>query len=561
MQITSRVAMALAVSSLLCACSADLAKREGAVAAEAPVALDEQQYKAWLAEISSDRFEGRGPGSAGERRFVPWLVEEFQRIGLAPGNGDSYIQKVPMIELTGSMLEPLTFSITSASGTVLKTPLNPGDDFILSSHIVQPEITLKDSELVFLGYGVDQPAEQWNDYAGIDVRGKTVVMFANEPGFHVNDPTLFKGKAMTYAGRWTYKFEEAARQGAAGCLIIHDTAGASYGWDVLKNGWGRPEFELPPKAGQTAKLQVQGWISEETALALFTNEGLDLFKLREQASVRGFKGITLKSKASARIGNRIRQTESQNVAALIKGTERPEEVVVYTAHWDHLGRNFQLPDDGIYNGAIDNGTGVAALLEMGRAMVQKPPKRSVLMLAVTLEESGLLGSRYYAENPIFPLAKTVANLNMDALPLLGPSKEVVVVGFGSSELEDILKPLVLKQQRELVPEPTPENGFYFRSDHFNFAKVGVPALYVKSGPNHVEKGLAYGKAWMETYNRERYHKPSDAYDANADYRGLMQDLALLLQMGNTLANSDSFPNWYPNSEFRARRDQLMQSAP
>jgi len=560
-KITYRTAMLVAATCFIVSACTQLTPSATQVKAglpiQAPIStaanLDEAQYKRYLEAISMDYFEGRGPGAAGEKRFVPWLVQQFKDIGLSPGNGQSYLQNVPMMELTGSIKAPLSFTRLDASGQSQTTVLIPGEDFILSSHIAQTEVSLTGSELVFMGYGVNQPAEKWNDYAGIDVKGKTVVVLINDPGFHEGNTTLFNGKAMTYAGRWTYKFEEAARQGAAACIIIHDIAGASYGWDVLKNGWGRPEFELPKQAGAISPLTAQGWITEASAKSLLSNAGYDLETLRKAANQRGFKPVSLNAKASAVITNRIRSTQSQNVAALIRGTKKPDEVVIYTAHWDHLGHNFQLPVDGIYNGAVDNGTGVAALLEMARVLQKSPPERSVLMLAVTLEESGLLGSRFYAENPIFPLNQTVANLNMDALPLIGPSKEVVVIGFGNSELEDLLAPLVLAQNRTVVPEPTPENGFYFRSDHFNFAKVGVPALYIKTGPNHLEKGLEYGKAWMEAYNKDRYHKPSDEYDAAADYRGIMQDLDLMLSMGKQLANSSAFPGWYESSEFHAIR--------
>ena len=283
--------------------------------------------------------------------------------------------------------------------------------------------------------------------------------------------------------------------------------------------------------------------------------------LRTAANKRGFKAVPLNTTASAVIGHKIRTATSQNVLGLIKGSEKPDEVVVYTAHWDHLGRNFGLPGDQIFNGAIDNATGVAALLEMSRNIVLQKPKRSVLMLAVTLEESGLLGSRYYAENPVFPMNKTLANINMDALKLIGPSKDIEVVGFANSELEDVLKPLAAKQNRVLVPEPTPENGFYFRSDHFNFAKMGVPALYVKTGQTHEEKGSAYGQQWAKDYNDLRYHKPGDEYDDKADYRGIVQDLDLLVQVGLAVANGATWPNWYPKSEFRAIRDASMTAKP
>lgn len=518
----------------------------------APIQLDMARYKADLKEISDDRFAGRGPGAVGEKRFVPWLQEQFKANGLEPGNGNSYLQAVPITEITNEIKEPLSFTRGKK-----RTVLRYGDDFVLSSRNPADEVRLDNSELIFMGYGVDQASENWNDYKDVDVKGKTVVVLINDPGFHSGDTTLFKGKAMTYAGRWGYKFEEAARKGAAGCLIIHDDAGASYGWDVIKNGAARPEFELPAKSGQIAPLQAQGWINGPAAEKLFADAGLDLLKLRAAAGKRGFKPVPLQTKASALIGHKIRSSTSQNVIGIIKGSEKPDEVVIYTAHWDHLGQNFGLVGDQIFNGAIDNGTGVAALLEMARALKNQKPKRSIVMLAVTLEESGLLGSRYYAENPIYPLNKTLANLNMDALKLIGPSKDVEIVGIGNSELEDLLKPFAAAQNRVLVPEPTPENGFYYRSDHFNFAKVGVPALYIKTGQTHVEKGAEFGRQWAEAYNRDRYHKPNDQYDADADYRGVIQDLELLAQVGLAVANTDKPLHWYKNSEFRAIREASM----
>ena len=545
---------AIAIAAILAACTAgqNLTKSNS----PPPIRINEARYKADLKEIASDHYEGRGPGAVGEKRFVPWLEAQFKAIGLAPGNGVSYLQAVPMTEITNEILQPLSFKHKG-----VLTTLKPFEDFVLSSRDLSAQVKLADSELVFMGYGVDQANENWNDYKDVDVKGKTVVVLINDPGFHVGDVSLFNGKAMTYAGRWGYKFEEAARKGAIGCLIVHDDAGAAYGWEVVKNGAARPEFELPVKAGQQAPLAVQGWLSANTANTLFSNAGLDFMALRAAANKRGFKAVPLNTTASAVIGHKIRTATSQNVLGLIKGSERPDEVVIYTAHWDHLGRNFGLPGDQIFNGAIDNATGVAALLEMARNIALHKPKRSVLMLAVTLEESGLLGSRFYAENPVFPMNKTLANINMDALKLIGPSKDVEVVGFANSELEDILKPFAAKQNRVLVPEPTPENGFYFRSDHFNFAKMGVPALYIKTGQTHVEKGFAYGQQWAKDYNDLRYHKPGDEYDDKADYRGIVQDLELLVQVGLAVANGSSWPNWYPKSEFRAVRDASMAAKP
>jgi Zn-dependent M28 family amino/carboxypeptidase len=538
---------------LLCALSVLAACSVGPTKTAFKAQANDQRYQADLKEISSDYFEGRGPGSAGEKRFVPWLEKQYKAIGLSPGNGDSYLQAVPMTEITNTMSTPLTFK-TARAEHVLKF----GEDYVLLSKLQQPEVKLEASELIFMGYGVKQANENWNDFEGVDVKGKTIVVLINDPGFHVNDLTLFNGKAMTYAGRWSYKFEEAARQGAAGCIIVHDTRGAAYGWEVLKNGAGRPDFELPVKANATAPLKVQGWITGEVASKLFSDAEIDFEQARMQANKRGFKAIPLKATASAGITQKIRSATSHNVVGLIRGTEKPEEVVIYSAHWDHLGRNFGLVGDQIFNGAIDNATGVAGILEIARLLKAAKPKRSVMFLAVTLEESGLLGSRHYAENPLMPLQKTLANLNIDALKILGPTSDIDVIGSGNSDLEDILKVHADAQDRVLKPEPTPENGFYFRSDHFNFAKLGVPALYIKSGNTHREKGEAFGIESAAKYTAERYHKPNDEFDSSWDYRGAMDDLNLLALVGLSVANGESMPKWYPNSEFRAVREQSLQ---
>jgi Zn-dependent M28 family amino/carboxypeptidase len=534
------------LAAILCACAS--APKSAAIRAS------ETRYTADLKEISSDYFEGRGPGSTGEKRFVPWLEKQFKSIGLQPGNGESFLQAVPMTEITNSMSAPLTLK-TAKKEHVLRF----GDDYVLLSKMQQAEVKLEASELIFMGYGVNQPSENWNDFDGVDVKGKTIVVLINDPGFHVDDANLFKGKAMTYAGRWSYKFEEAARQGAAGCIIIHDTKGAAYGWEVLKNGAGRPDFELPVKAGATSPLKVQGWITGEVAETLFGDAGLNLTDLRKQASVRGFKAVPLKATASAGITQKIRTATSNNVVGVVRGSEKPDEYVIYTAHWDHLGRNFGLVGDQIFNGAVDNASGVAAIMEIARLTKAAKPKRSVMFLAVTLEESGLLGSRYYAENPIVPLQKTLANINIDALKLSGPTNDIDVIGYGNSELEDVLHVYAKEQNRVLKPEATPENGFYFRSDHFNFAKLGVPALYVKSGNTHRERGELYGIESAAKYTADRYHKPGDAFDDTLDLRGAVEDIEVLTHVGLDVANTTRPPQWYINSEFRAAREASMQT--
>ena len=509
---------------------------------------------AQIKTVASDAFEGRGPGSKGEKVTLAYLQQEFERMGLQPGNGDSWTQDVPMVEVRGEIVEPLTFQVGETA-----MALKPLEEFVLGSPLLDPEISLSDSEVVFAGYGVVAPEFEWNDYSGIDPKGKTVIVLVNDPGFGNGDESLFKGKAMTYYGRWTYKFEECARQGATACIIVHETAGASYGWEVVRNGWSGPEFDLPRGEGSDPVVPLRGWITRDSAVRLFEAAGLDFEALRQSADTREFQAVAVNAKASGKVKNAVRKADSQNVIGKVVGRTHPDEYIIYTAHWDHLGRTFGTPGDAIFNGAIDNGTGMAALLELAEAFASdpEPPARSVVFLAVTLEESGLLGSRWYAENPIYPLDQTVANINMDALPVIGPTEDVVVVGFGSSELENVLADAAKEQDRVIVQEPTPENGFYFRSDHFNFAKVGVPALYAKGGITHREKGAEYGREMAVDYVTNRYHKPSDEYSADWDLRGMEQDVQLLYAVGKRVADSDGWPQWLEGSEFKARRDAMM----
>ena len=475
-----------------------------------------------------------------------------------PGNGDSWFQAVPMVEITGS--PETTLDIRFADGS--SQTLAYGEDMVVGSRQTVPEARIEASELVFVGYGINAPEQGWNDYEGLDVKGKTVVVLINDPGFATQDPALFRGNAMTYYGRWTYKYEEAARQGAAAALIIHESAAASYGWDVVFNSWSGPQYDLPSSVDPSPKLQVQGWISGPAAERLFSAAGQDLPALVEAAKQRGFKSVPLAgANVSTTIKNQIRESSSNNVIGLIEGSERPDEYVLYMAHWDHLGRSFSSPGgdgDGIYNGAVDNASGVAGVLEIGGAFaaMQQRPKRSVILLLVTLEESGLLGSRYYTENPVFPLERTAAAINLDAMSVIGPSRDMTVVGYGNSSLDDTLRESLVPQQREPRPEPTPENGFYFRSDHFNFAKKGVPALYAKGGPDHVEKGVEHGQAMAAEYNRLRYHKPADEFDPSWDLRGVVQDLEALFEVGRRIADGTDWPAWSAESEFRAAGEIL-----
>ncbi len=513
--------------------------------------IDPERYAEHLSTLASDEFEGRAPGSRGERLTLDYLVRQFSELGLAPGYGDSYLQPVPMVELTN--VERSSIEVSSDDGSF---ELGYPEQMIIGSRRLGTDPHgVADSELVFVGYGVVAPEYDWNDYEGLDVAGKTVVILVNDPGFETGNETLFNGRAMTYYGRWTYKYEEAARQGAAAALIVHETEPASYGWDVVVNSWSGAQFELGD-AGDAPIMALEGWITVETAKDLFARAGLDFAAEKARAQTTDFSSVSLAASVSAQVRNSVREGQSYNVLASIPGTERPDEVIVYMGHWDHLGRNLALPGSaGIYNGAVDNASGTAALLEIARLyQASNPPERTVLFLAVTLEEYGLLGSRYYVNNPAFPSSQTVAAINMDAMSLIGPTRDVVVVGYGASELDDILARAVAVQDREMVPEPTPEAGFYYRSDHFNFARAGIPALYAKGGVDHREHGREYGVAQQLDYRDVAYHKPADEFDPAWDFRGVAEDLELLYLVGRELADGDSWPNWSEGNEFRAIRD-------
>lgn len=532
-------------------------------------AINAPDFAEHVKVLASDEFEGRAPGSPGEEKTVEYLAAQFKRMGLQPGNGDSYFQTVPMVETTADESTELKLDV---KGT--PRALKFGTEMVVGTRTGQQNVKIDGSDLVFVGYGVNAPEQNWNDYAGVDVKGKTVVMFVNDPGFHAQDPKLFEGKRMTYYGRWTYKFEEAARQGAAAALIIHDTEGASYGWDVVKNSWSGAQFDLPAKDDPEPRLPVQGWITANTARTLLADLGHNLDDLYKAANKPGFKAIPLQAKLSVDLNSTTRETSSRNVVARLPGAKRPDEAIVYMAHWDHLGNHAHEADehggaggcephaDTIYNGAIDNATGVAGILEIAEAFAKQtpPPDRSVLFLAVTLEESGLLGSKYYVAHPAIPLNKTVAVINLDAMPVIGKARDMTVVGFGSSELEDLLKTVVDGQQRVLHAEATPEDGFYFRSDHFNFAKAGVPALYAKGGQDLLDGGLDAGRKAESDYRDNRYHKPGDQFDPAWKMDGVVQDLEALYGVGRTLAGNEQWPNWYEGNAFRSAHDKLMQSA-
>jgi Zn-dependent M28 family amino/carboxypeptidase len=509
-----------------------------------------------IAVLASDEFEGRAPATPGEEKTINYLRSEFEALGIGPGNGDSYFQSVTVTEVTTASDAVLTFS-----GSNYDAELEYATEMMVGSQQQIPTTSIVDSELVFVGYGVVAPERNWNDYAGIDVAGKTVVILVNDPGYATQDPDVFNGNAMTYYGRWTYKYEEAARQGAAGALIVHETGPAGYGWEVVSGSWSGPQIGLQADNLNSDKNDIEGWLTLDSAESLFAGAGLNYQELKATAAQPGFSAVPLGDiTASVAIQNSVRTSESQNVIAMIPGTQRPAETIIYTAHWDHLGVNPELPGDNIYNGAADNATGTAALLAMAKMHADAgPAPRSVVFLAVTAEESGLLGSRWYAEHPVFPLATTVANINIDVLNTYGPMHDIVVVGNGSSELEAYLEEAATAQGRHLVEEPNPERGYYYRSDHFNFAKAGVPALYAESGEDSVEFGKQWGAEQAQDYNENRYHAPSDEYDPNWNLEGAAQDILLYFDVANKLSRESSFPNWLEGNEFKGIRDATSSS--
>jgi Zn-dependent M28 family amino/carboxypeptidase len=458
---------------------------------------------------------------------------------------------VPIVEITAGSDAQLRLGATE---------LQYMRDMVIWTKRLAPEITLTDSPLVFVGHGVVAPELGWNDYAGVDMRGKTAVILINDPGFATNDPQLFRGRAMTYYGRWTYKFEEAMRQGAAGALIIHDDVPAAYPWDTVQNSWSGPQLDTVAADGNAGRAAIEGWITRAAGDALLRQNGFSYEQMLQAASRPGFKPVELAQRASGSLRNAIRRSSSPNVIARLPGSKHPDEYVFYMAHWDHLGRAFGRSGDTIFNGALDNATGTSGLLTIAKAYseMRRRPERSIVFLAVTLEESGLLGSAYYVANPVYPLNRTVAAFNMDAITWGGPTKDVTVVGYGASELEDYLVRAARRQDRVVMPEPTPENGFFFRSDHFNFAKVGVPALYIKLGVDDREKGAEWAKARNAEFTLKDYHKPSDEFRPDIDLRGGLEDVTLLYDIGRTLANERRFPQWYPQSEFRAARDRSLK---
>ena len=509
-----------------------------------------------LIALSSDEFMGRMPFTEGEQLTTSFLESKFKEMGLEPGNGDSYFQEVPMVSIITYPEQSIAFK--GAQGSVVGEGLK---DFVIWTQRTDSVVRIQDAEVVFAGFGIVAPEYGWDDYKNLDVKGKIVVVMINDPGFGSEDPTFFKGNTMTYYGRWTYKYEEAARQGALGCLIVHNTIPAGYGFNNIQNSWKASKLYLDDRGQEKYKLGFEGWITLPFAKQLFEKMGKNESELLQSARKADFQGVSTGMTLSTSLAVKPTYNVTKNVIAKVTGKTAPEEVIIYTAHWDHIG--IGKPDetgDSIYNGALDNASGTSALLALAKAFkTDEQPDRTVVFLSVTAEEQGLWGSAYYAKNPIYPKEKTVANINMDGVNPYGKMKDVSVIGVGQSEMEDLLDEELKKLGRYAAPEPNPVVGYYFRSDHFNFAKIGIPALYIGTGIDHVEKGKEYGKQLQEEYVAQYYHKPADAYDPKRwNLDGAVDDVQLLYEVGRNLANSTKWPGWKEGSEFKAIRDSYFK---
>jgi len=512
--------------------------------------------------LSSDEFEGRAPGGKGEELTVAYLIGQFQRMGLKPGNPDSsFIQEVPLIGFT-------TRSTASYVAGGKRKRLKPLEDYVAVSRRFVPSVSVKNSDIVFVGYGVVAPEYGWDDYKGVDVRGKTILMLINDPA--VPDPSnpdqldskMFKGKAMTYYGRWTYKYEIASEKGAAAAIIVHETGPAGYPFEVVSGSWGAENFDINSPGKDQQRVAIEGWITTGVARELLSSAGMDFDELKKQAVKPDFRPVTLNAKATFEARTSLREVRSKNVLALLEGSDPvlKHEYIIYTAHWDHLGKDKSRTGDQIFNGALDNASGTAGMLEIAEAFskLPSPPKRSILFLAVTAEEQGLLGAKYYAENPLYPLASTLANINIDGMNQWGRTRDIVVVGSGNTTLENILQSEAAAQGRVLKDDPEPEKGYFYRSDHFEFAKKGVPALYTDSGTEYIGKPEGYGSQKREEYVTNDYHKPSDEIKADWDLSGAVEDFRLLFRVGHRVATDRTWPEWKPGTEFKAVREEMVK---
>lgn len=517
-------------------------------------AISSASIKSYMAVLANDSLQGRRPFTPGEIKTVNYLSTKFKEMGIEPGNNGSYIQKVPMVEITSTPTENM-----SITGGKTNITFKANKDFVAFTRREQDSIQLKNSPLVFVGFGIVAPEFNWNDYKNLDVKGKTVVVLVSDPGFKSKEKTVFRGDTMTYYGRWTYKFEEAARQGAAGVIIVHQTDAASYGWSVITNSNTGARLYLQQKDKHASRCKLEGWMTEEAATKLLASAGIT-GDIRDYARKKDFKAVDLNKNVTVGLKNKLKYNTSQNVIATIKGSKRPDEYIIYTAHWDHFGIGPKINGDSIYNGAVDNASGVAAMLSIAKAFqnAKEKPERSIVFLAVTGEEQGLLGSEYYASNPIYPLNKTVANLNMDALGAYGKTKDISIKGKGQNEIEDYITAEIEKDKLYAVGDQRPSAGSYYRSDHFNFAKVGIPAVDIGNGIDSYEKGKEWGAAQKKLYNDKNYHQPSDSYTDTFNADGITQIANILFNVGYKLSNETSFPAWKKGSEFKAARDKSMK---
>ncbi|MDP2412495.1 M28 family metallopeptidase [Daejeonella sp.] len=543
----------LAFSALIClaACNQNKPKISDE---DGLAAFNADSLKLHVAELSHDSLQGRKPFTEGETKTIAYLQRQFKAAGLEPGNGESYIQEVPMVNIQTTAAADMQVSTSKGS-----FKLKGFDDYVIWTDKITDKVSFDNDEVVFAGYGVVAPEYNWDDYAGLDVKGKIVMVMVNDPGFAAGDSSLFKGKTMTYYGRWTYKFEEAARQGAKGCLIVHTTEGASYPFTVVQNNWNASKLRLDDRGKSNTYTDINGWLSLPAAKKLVAAAGQDSTNFFAQADKQGFKALALDLKLSTNVAVKTIFNKSYNVIGKIAGSKRPDEVIIYTSHWDHLG--IGKPDetaDSIYNGAFDNASGTAGLIELARAFksMKAQPERTIILLAVTAEEQGLWGSAYYAQNPIYPTSKTVANINIDGLNPFEKTKDIIIVGEGQSELEEYLKEAAEKAGRVIAFENHPEAGYYYRSDHFNFAKVGVPALYTSNGIDVIGKEAGYGEKREKEYTEKHYHRPSDEFDsATWTFEGGLEDLKLFFQVGKRLAFEEKMPQWKDGSEFKAIREK------
>ncbi|HVF51567.1 MAG TPA: M28 family metallopeptidase [Pyrinomonadaceae bacterium] len=512
--------------------------------------------------LASDQYEGRGPGTPGEELTVNYITEQFKQIGLKPGNPDgTYVQKVPLVGFTAQ-------PVASLKAGDREIALNFPSDYVAVSRRFVPESKVENSEMVFVGYGVVAPEYGWDDYKDVDVRGKTIVMLINDPA--VPDPAdpsrlddkMFKGKAMTYYGRWTYKYEIAAEKGAAAAIIVHETGPAGYPYEVVSGSWARENFDIQTPDKNMGRAAVEGWMTLDKTKELFSAGGKNFDELKKAAITKDFRPVALGAQANFNLKNTLREINSANVIARLDGSDPKlkEEYVVYTAHWDHLGRDPQKQGDQIFNGALDNASGIGTLIEMARAYTKlaTPPKRSLVFLAVTAEEKGLLGAKYYATNPLYPLAKTLANINMDGINQWGRTKDIVIVGDGNSQMDDLMREAAGAQGRTVVSDPEPEKGFFYRSDQFEFALKGVPVLYTDTGTDYPGKPADFGTKKRDEYTTNDYHKVTDEIKPDWDMTGAVDDAQLLVLVGYKVAQGDKYPEWKTGAEFKAKRDEMLR---